>query len=100
MVFVNISGARLNTTVLKTKSASYVVDCISECVNEPCCRSVNFKKSCALHNCEMLHNLAYNTSEELLEKNASFDYIYITNPRKVRKRDGKTWRWSCERAGG
>ena len=89
-VFLNISGAKLNTTVLKIKSASYVVDCISECVNEPCCRSVNFKKACALHNCEMLHNLAYNISEELLEKNASFDHIYITNPLKVRRTDRQT----------
>ena len=56
-----------------------------ECVTEPCCRSVNYRMTLMNEaNCEMLHTLAYNkTGEDLLEINSSYDYIYITHPRKV-----------------
>ncbi|XP_028411182.1 microfibril-associated glycoprotein 4-like [Dendronephthya gigantea] len=30
----------------------------------------------------MLHNVVYNTSERLLEKNSSYDYVYLLNPQK------------------
>lgn len=58
-----------------------------ECVTEQCCRSVNYKKKAALErekNCEMLHNVVYNTSDDLLEKSASYDYVYLIDPIEVR----------------
>ncbi|XP_028411110.1 microfibril-associated glycoprotein 4-like [Dendronephthya gigantea] len=30
----------------------------------------------------MLHNVVYNTSESLLEKNSSYDHVYLLNPQK------------------
>ena len=60
------------------------IDCVIKCVQEPCCRSINYKKTSQNEtNCEMLHDVVYNTSEKVLEKNRSHDYIYLTNPRKV-----------------
>ena len=32
----------------------------------------------------MLHDLLNNTSEKMLEKNSSYDYVYLVNPQKVR----------------
>ena len=66
------------------KTVSEWTECIIECVKEPCCRSINYRKTlCNETNCEMLHNVVYNTSEKLLEKNSSYDHVYLTNPHKV-----------------
>ena len=49
--------------------------------------TVNFKKISTSEDelkCELLHNLAYNTSKNLLQGNASYDYAYFTKPEKVR----------------
>ena len=73
-----------------TTAATHWINCAQECVEEPCCRSINFKKIVTTkseRNCEMLHNVVYNTSETLLENNASYDYIYFNNPRKVGSND-------------
>ncbi len=59
-----------------------------ECATEACCRSINYKKTAPLHNepnCEMLHDVVYNTSEKMLDKNSSYDYVYLVNPEKVVK---------------
>ena len=57
-----------------------------ECATEPCCRSINYKKVLQNEsNCELLHTVIYDESEEILEKNSSYDYIYLVNPDKVRK---------------
>ena len=79
-------GFRLNSAVVKTKVVSDWADCIMECATEICCRSINFKKkftSVKQSNCEMLHNVVYNTSKRLLEKNSSYNYVYLVNPQKV-----------------
>ena len=58
-----------------------------ECAIDLCCRSINYKKTTTLKNesnCEMLHHVVYNNSEILLEKNFSYDYAYLVDPRKVR----------------
>jgi hypothetical protein len=71
-----------------TTAATHWINCAMECFKEPCCRSINFKKIVAKlseRNCEMLHNVVYNTSEQVLENNASYDYIFFNNPRKVRR---------------
>ena len=68
-----------------TKVVSEKLGCVMECSNEPCCRSINYKKIFRNEpNCEILHNVVYNTSENALKKNSSFDYVYLTNPEKVR----------------
>ena len=80
-------GFRLNVKVLKTKVVSQWIDCIMECSTEACCRSINYKKTVPLQNepnCEMLHHVLYNTSEKMLDKNSSYDYVYLVNPEKVR----------------
>ena len=78
-------GFRLNTTVLMTKFVSQWMECVMKCVNEPCCRSINYKKTFQNEaNCEMLHDVVYNTSEKDLERNFSYDYIYLNEPQKVR----------------
>ena len=87
---LSAAGFRLKTTAYMTSAATHWINCAKECVEEPCCRSINFKKIVSTkseRNCEMLHNVVYNTSENLLENNASYDYIYFINPRKVRRYD-------------
>ena len=57
-----------------------------ECAIEPCCRSINHKKTSALQNeanCELLHDVIFNATKELLQKNPSYDYSYLVNPPKV-----------------
>ena len=67
-----------------TKDVRTRIDCVMECVKHPCCRSLNYKKKSKDEpNCEMLHNLMYNTSEKLLQSNSSYDYVYLANPHKV-----------------
>ena len=57
-----------------------------DCASEQCCRSINFRNTLVLgneKNCEMLHNVVYNTSKKLLEKNSSYEHVYLVNPQKV-----------------
>jgi hypothetical protein len=80
-------GFRLNTTLFTTTHVDKQLDCLIVCDKEPCCRSINFKKissSAIEKNCEMLHNMVYNTSEKLLERDPSFDHVYFTSSEKVR----------------
>ena len=77
--------------IFMTTNASQFMECLLDCCKEPCCRSVNFKKTSTLEDepkCELLHNLAYNTSKNLLQGNASYDYAYFTKPEKVRSIPG------------
>ena len=83
----NISGFRLNTTVYAKIATSDWADCAIECVRDPCCRSVNYKTLITAgneENCEMLHNLVYNTSDDLLKKNGTYNYIFLNSPMKVK----------------
>ena len=74
----------LNTEVFKTKDVPGKIECVMECVTEPCCRSVNYRKTLKnSSNCEMLHNVLCVKSEKELESNSSYDYVYLTNPKKV-----------------
>ncbi len=67
-----------------TKFVSQRIDCVMECATEPCCRSINYKKVLQNEsNCELLHNVIYDESEEVLEKISSYDYVYLVNPQKV-----------------
>ena len=83
-----VLGFRLDTTVLMIKVVSEKLDCVMECSNEPCCRSINYKISPTLQNepnCEILHNMVYNTSENALERSSSYDHVYLANSEKVRE---------------
>lgn len=86
-IFPHSLGFRLNTTVFKTLVVSQDIDCVIECGNDPCCRSINYKKTLNLQNepnCEMLHNVVYNLSEKVLESNTSYDHIFLVDTQKVR----------------
>ena len=83
----SLEGYRLNMTILMTKVVPHWLKCVLECVKEPCCRSINYKKTVNLpieSNCEMLHNLVYNTSQKFLETNCSYNHVYLNSPRKVK----------------
>ena len=70
-----------------TKIVSQKIDCVIECAIEPCCRSINYKTTSTCQNeknCEMFHNLVYNSSENALESNSSYDHVYLVNAQKVR----------------
>ncbi len=80
------SGFRLNITVLMTKVVPQMIVCVFECAKEPCCRSINYKKSLSLHNepnCEMLHHVVNTTSQKFLETNCSYDHVHLVNPGKI-----------------
>ena len=67
-----------------TKDVFERIECIMECVKEPCCRSINYKKTFQNEpKCEMLHEVIYNTSEKALKRNSSYDYVYLLDPQKV-----------------
>ena len=56
-------------------------------MKDSCCRSINFKTIITARNeenCEILHNLVYNTSDDLLKKNDTYDHIYFNSPMKVK----------------
>ncbi|XP_028412100.1 microfibril-associated glycoprotein 4-like [Dendronephthya gigantea] len=81
----SLEGYKLDARILKTQHASTWINCVIECAKEPCCRSINYNKTfdlCEEPNCEMLHNLAYNTSDKILQLNPSFDHIYLAQPEK------------------
>jgi hypothetical protein len=87
MSFQLCVGYRLNVAVLNTTVTTDWLACVMECVTEPCCRSINYKNTLNLQNepnCEMLHNLVYDTSQELLEANSSYNHVYLNNPPKVK----------------
>ena len=80
------SGFRLNLTVLMTKSVPQMIVCVIECAKEPCCRSINYKKTLSSHNepnCEMLHDVVNSTSQKFLERDSSYDHVHLLNPDKV-----------------
>ncbi|XP_028415686.1 adhesion G protein-coupled receptor E2-like [Dendronephthya gigantea] len=82
-----LEGTRLKYSVIKSKFVQgEMIDCLMECVTEPCCRSINYKNNWMFENetnCEMLHNMVYTASKKMLEKNSSYDHAYLINPAKV-----------------
>ena len=66
-----------------TKNVPDKFECIIACVNEPCCRSVNYRTTFQnASNCEMLH-MVLDKYEKVLESNSSCDYAYLIDPKKV-----------------
>ena len=81
-------GFRLNSAVVKTKVVSKWIDCVMKCATEICCRSNEsisrkklLQKAIKLWNATQ-RGLQY-TSERLLEKNSSYNYVYLVKPQKV-----------------
>ncbi|XP_028408476.1 uncharacterized protein LOC114531033 [Dendronephthya gigantea] len=75
-----LEGFRLNSSILKETNVSSQIQCLLSCVQEPCCRSVNYREILEQDEtglCEMLHDVIYNTSAEL-QKNFSYDHVYLT----------------------
>ena len=89
---VSLIGSRLNSSVFKNKNVSTKIECILLCVDEQCCRSINYKERFPPQRhhslCEMLHDIVYDSSE--LEENCSYDYVYLTNPQKVYNTQGRS----------
>ncbi|XP_028416200.1 sushi, von Willebrand factor type A, EGF and pentraxin domain-containing protein 1-like [Dendronephthya gigantea] len=80
-----LTGFRLNSSILKKTNVSSKAECISSCIKEPCCRSLNYKESSPQAEasvCEMLHDVIHNTSKQLQE-NSFYDYIYFKESQKV-----------------
>ncbi|XP_028408473.1 uncharacterized protein LOC114531032 isoform X2 [Dendronephthya gigantea] len=79
-----LEGFRLNSLILKETNVSSQIQCVLSCVQEPCCRSVNYREILEQDEtglCEMLHDVIYNTSAEL-QKNCSYDHVYLLTPQK------------------
>ena len=78
-------GFRLNATVLEVRNVSSRIACVNECLEDPCCRSINYEHSNSTNRsnkCEFLHDLLENTSFSL-EANISFDHVFFVNLLKV-----------------
>ena len=78
---------RLNVTVLGRSHASSPAECILHCVNESCCRSVNYRKrNCddAYGNCELIHSQGTETPQNLVN-DQKFDHYILLQPRRVSK---------------
>ena len=90
-------GSRLDSPIFKKIYVSTQIECIVSCVQEPCCRSINYRQRLPQSHadlCEMLHDVVYNTSAEL-EKNRFYDYVYFNEPQKVNKITGELLQHSC-----
>jgi hypothetical protein len=78
-------GFRLNVTVLHVKNISSKIECILQCAQDRCCRSVNYKEISSNNPsriCELLHEIVLNKSS-LLQKNVLYDHVHIIEPHKV-----------------
>ena len=91
----NNEGYRLNVTVLKHHHVQSYLECILHCLNESCCRSVNYRKGCLnsnwSKNCELLHNQAWESPYNLV-KDPSVDNYWLLRPNRV----GFFLKFSCK----
>ena len=83
-------GHRLNTTVLKKIRAWHDIDCVVRCVDDTCCRSVNFLRTLDLdeeenkENCEMLHDAVVSWNNyNLIQADDNYDYFILHKPARV-----------------
>ena len=82
---------RLNATVHKKLQAWHEVDCVLRCLNDTCCRSVNYLKTLDFgkeeddnkDNCELLHDAAGFGKNNSLLRNGDYDYFILKNPESV-----------------
>ena len=89
-IFLSL-GHRLNATVHKTLHAWHDVDCVVRCLDDTCCRSVNYLKTLDFDkeeddnkdNCELLHDAAGFGKNNSLLRNGDYDYFILKNPGRV-----------------
>ena len=76
----------------KKLRAWHDVDCVVRCVDDKCCRSVNFLKTLDLDldenenkdNCELLHGaVVAGKNERFLKTDVNYEYFILHNPFKV-----------------
>ena len=75
-------GHRLTGSLLASLNAVSAVDCISHCLNNNCCRAVNYKKKGPNENCELLHIMA-SDDREFVKKDDNYDYFVLLEPNRV-----------------
>ena len=76
---------RLNTEVLTKVFVNSGIECVLQCLDDGCCRSVNYRKKClnpSDENCELLHILASEMKEEF-ESNKDYDHYILLEPKRV-----------------
>ena len=80
---------RLNATLHKKLHALYDVACVEKCVDDKCCRSVNFLKTLDLDgeknrdNCELFHDAVLTEERYNLSRNDNYDHFTLNSPLKV-----------------
>jgi hypothetical protein len=87
MQSLTLSGHHLESEVIKFVHAQSGVDCILQCMlQDKSCRSVNFRKTCAVNNgsenCQLLHDVA-SENPELLHEDERFDHLTLLQPNRV-----------------
>ena len=82
---------RLNATVHKKLQAWHEVDCVLRCLNDTCCRSVNYLKTLDFgkeeddnkDNSELLHDTVVSGKNNSLLRNDDYDYFIMEKPERV-----------------
>ena len=75
----------------KKFQAWHEVDCVLRCLNDTCCRSVNYLKTLDFgkeedvnkDNCQLLHDAAVSGKDDSLLRNDDYDYFIMENPERV-----------------
>ena len=82
----------MNTTMQKKIHAWHDIDCVVRCVDDTCCRSVNFLKTLDLdeeenkENCELLHDaFVSGNNYNLIQTDDNYDYFILHKPARVSK---------------
>lgn len=78
-------GRWLNSTMLKKSHAVIGTDCVFQCLNDQCCRSVNFRREGNVdgeENCLLFHAVATEQPENFCEEEHS-EHITLLQPKRV-----------------
>ena len=73
----------------KTLHAPHDVACVEKCVDDTCCRSVNFLKTLGVNgrtngdNCELFHDAVVIAENVSLSRNDNYDYFTLIRPLRV-----------------
>ena len=81
----------MNATLHKKLQAWHEVDCVLRCLNDTCCRSVNYLKTLDFgtdeddnkDNCELFHDAVVSGRNDILLQNDDYDYFIMENPERV-----------------
>ena len=78
--------------MLKKLHAWHEIDCVVRCVDDTCCRSVNFLKTLDLdeeenkENCELLHDaFVSGNNYNLIQTDDNYDYFILHKPARISK---------------